>query len=56
MDITNVAQLVTTVGFPIVASGALFWYIVKMEANLTDTINNNTIALTKLCEKIDSNN
>jgi hypothetical protein len=61
MDIATVGQLIGTLGFPIVACGALFWLINKNEANrrednakFTDAINNNTIALTKLLEKIDS--
>lgn len=60
MDITNVAQLITTVGFPIVACGALFWYIQKRDIRYTESmdkqteaINNNTIAMTKLAERLD---
>lgn len=29
MDVNNVASLISSVGFPIVACIALFWYIVK---------------------------
>jgi hypothetical protein len=61
MDIATIGQLIGTLGFPIVACGALFWMIQKNETNrrednakFTDAINNNTIALTKLVEKIDT--
>ena len=29
MDINVIGQLISTYGFPIVAYGALFWYVVK---------------------------
>lgn len=29
MDITTIGQIIGSYGFPIVACGALFWYIVK---------------------------
>lgn len=29
MDISTIGQLIGSYGFPIVACGALFWYIVK---------------------------
>ena len=55
MDVGTVGQLIGTLGFPIVACGALFWLINKNEANrrednakFTEAINNNTIVITKL--------
>lgn len=72
MDVLNiVSTLVSTVGFPIVAVGAVAWYCKYTNDNyrkdtkdltashekeidkLTTALNNNTIALTKLCEKLD---
>ena len=72
MDMTNLLQATTTVGFPIVMCGAM-GYFVKYTTdkhreeinkindthreemqNVTNAVNNNTIALTKLCEKIES--
>ena len=51
---------ISTVGFPIVACIALFWLLwnnqkqhAEEAAKLSDTINNNTIALTKLVEQIE---
>jgi hypothetical protein len=58
MDISN---LITNVGFPIASCIAMGWYFVKFQKQNNDTIdklsqslNNNTIVLTKLSEKIDS--
>lgn len=70
MDMSNLLQATTTVGFPIVMCGAM-GYFVKYTTdkhreeinkindthreemqNVTNAVNNNTIALTKLCEKI----
>jgi hypothetical protein len=59
VDIATVGQLIGTLGFPIVACGALFWLINKNEANrrednakFTEAINNNTIVITKLMAKM----
>ena len=61
MNVVDVANLISSVGFPIVMCIVLFKY---MEANddkrevegkeLRDAINNNTIVLTELIAKIDS--
>ena len=49
MDIATIGQLIGSYGFPIVASGALFWYIVKEQREtravldeLKSIIQNNT--------------
>jgi hypothetical protein len=59
VDIATIGQLIGTLGFPIVACGALFWLINKNEANrrednakFTEAINNNTIVITKLMAKL----
>lgn len=59
MDFSTVAQLIGSLGFPIVACCALFYRMnVQDEAHkeevgkLTEAINNNTTALTRLVEKI----
>lgn len=61
MDVSEIITAVTTVGFPIVAYGALFWYIITKDKahadevnKMTEAINNNTIALTKLIDKMGS--
>lgn len=61
MEISEIITAITTVGFPIVAYGALFWYIITKDKahadevnKMTEAINNNTIALTKLIDKMES--
>lgn len=60
MDANTIIQLVGSLGFPIVMCGALFWRMVKSDEQhkaemdkLSEAINNNTIALTKLSDNID---
>lgn len=55
MNINDVVQIVGTLGFPIVACGALFWKMNKDEerrseesSKLQEAISNNTLALTEL--------
>lgn len=54
-----ITQIVSNLGFPIAVCVACFWYINKQNErhreemnNVTEAINNNTIALTKLLDKI----
>lgn len=72
MEGSVVMQAVTSLGFPIVACGAMAYYVKYLEdkhreerdklneshslemTKLTETVNNNTIALTRLCEKMDA--
>ena len=58
MDANTIIQLVGSLGFPVVMCGALFWRTVKSDEQhkaemdkLSEAINNNTIALTKLSDK-----
>ena len=61
MDITNVIlTAISTVGFPIVVACAMFWKMNKQDEDhkaemnkVTEAINNNTIALTKLIDKLE---
>lgn len=60
MDVNAIIQLVGSLGFPIVASGALFWYVNKTDERhkeemdkVSAALNNNTVALTKLVEKLE---
>ena len=55
----EIAQLITTVGFPIVAAGALFWYVYKLQEShreeinsMRSTIESNTNILIELKELI----
>lgn len=59
MDVNTLIQLVSSLGFPIVCCGALFWKMVKADEQhkeemdkVTEALNNNTIALTKLSDKL----
>ena len=63
MEFNDIITAICTVGFPIVAYGALFWYVLKKDTEhrsevekMTEAINNNTIALTKLIERLDDEN
>ena len=55
MDANNIIQIISSLGFPIVMCGALFWYMVKQRDahkeetdHLKDTISENTKVLTEL--------
>lgn len=59
MDVTMVTQLVGSLGFPIVCSGALFWYLVKeKDAHqeeidaLRKSVEANTAAINSLCQHL----
>lgn len=59
MDVNTLIQLVSSLGFPIVCCGALFWKMVKTDEQhkeemdkVTEALDNNTIALTKLSDKL----
>lgn len=60
MDANTIIQLVGSLGFPIVMCGALFWRMVKSDEQhkeemdkLSEALNNNTIAITKLSDRLD---
>lgn len=55
----DIANIISNLGFPIAVCVACFWYINKLneqhteEMNkVTEAVNNNTIALTQLIDKI----
>lgn len=60
MDYTTITQLIGSLGFPIVACVALYVRMNKQDEvhkeemhKLTESLNNNTIALNKLVDKLD---
>lgn len=60
MDFNSITQLISSVGFPIAMCAAMGWYVKYItdkhhtEMNeVTEAINNNTLALTRLCDKMD---
>lgn len=59
MDVNAIIQIISGVGFPIAACLICFWYVNKLtethkeEVNkLTDALNNNTLVMQKLCDKL----
>ena len=59
MDAQTITTIINNVGFPIATFFVCAWYINKQSdvhkeeiKNITDAINNNTIALTKLVDKL----
>jgi preprotein translocase subunit YajC len=55
MDTNTIIQIISSLGFPIVMCGALFWYMVKQRQahqeeteHLKDTISENTKVLAEL--------
>ena len=63
MDIQSIITAISTVGFPIVMCGALFWYMINQRdshkeeiSKMTEAINNNTLALQKLLDKLGGTN
>lgn len=60
MDVNSIIQLVGSLGFPIVACGAMFWRMVKSDEQhkeemnkMSEALNNNTSALVRLTERLD---
>ena len=56
----EIITLITNVGFPIACCIALGWYVKDINdsykthvAVITDALNQNTIVLTKLCERVE---
>lgn len=63
MNVEVITTIINNVGFPIATFFACAWYINKQSDshkeeinNITNAINNNTIALTKLVDKLEGNN
>lgn len=52
MDVTEITQLISSVGFPIVACMAMFYMNNKTLTELKDTIQNNTTVMELILQKI----
>lgn len=52
MTVNDITQLITSMGFPIVCCGALFWYIITIQKESTQAISNNTIVMEKILEHL----
>lgn len=60
MDMNAVTTAISTLGFPIVMCGAMFWYMIKEKDahkaemdSVTEALNNNTLILQKICDRLD---
>ena len=60
MDLNALTEMISTVGFPTVCFIACAWYVKYREdkndtktEKLTDAINNNTLAIQKLTDKLE---
>ena len=62
MEFSNwILTAISTVGFPIVVAGAMFWKMNKQDEvhreelnKVTEAIQNNTVALTQLIDKLNN--
>ena len=54
MNVNEIGQLIGSVGFPIVAFCMMYYLFKDNMSKLTDTLNNNTKAITELNEYIKS--
>lgn len=52
MDPGAIAQIISSVGFPIVAAGGLFWYMVSENRASREVVENNTKALVQILEHV----
>ena len=57
MDVNVLIQLISSLGFPIVACGALFWRMVKSDEQhveemnkMSEALNNNTLVMEQIKE------
>lgn len=60
MDLQTITNVITTIGFPIAVCLICFWYINKMQEShkqeidkLSEALQNNTIVMQKLVDKLD---
>ena len=56
MNVTDITQLIGSLGFPVVCCGALFWYMIKEKdahkaemEELRKSVEANTLAINSLC-------
>ena len=60
MDVSSIVQIIGSLGFPIAACIAVFWYLMRESEDhkaevgkLSEALQNNTLALTKLCDELE---
>lgn len=61
MEATEIISAISTVGFPIVCCLMMFWQNTKQQENfsatvkeITETVQNNTVAITRLTDKLEA--
>ena len=52
MDPGTITQIISSVGFPIVAAGGLFWYMVTENKETRKVVENNTQVLLRILEHV----
>ena len=52
MDFSEVMQMISTVGFPIVAAGVLMWFLSTKMTTLEQAVQNNTLVMQRLLDKL----
>lgn len=50
MDANAIIQVISTLGFPIATAIALFWYMVKIQKELSSVVTDNTEVLLRILE------
>lgn len=60
MDVQTLTQIVSSLGFPIVVAGAMFWKMNKQDDDhkeemnkITEAVNNNTLVIQKLIDSME---
>lgn len=60
MDVQTLTQIVSSLGFPIVVAGAMFWKMNKQDDDhkeemnkITEAVNNNTLVIQKLIDRME---
>ena len=56
MDASTITELISNVAFPIAAVVMMFYYSTKTVEDMRKTIEENTLIMTKVVEKLDSMN
>ena len=56
MDFSEVMQMVSTVGFLIVAAGVLMWFLSTKMTTLEQAVQNNTLVMQRLLDKLGGDN
>lgn len=53
MDISALAEIISTIGFPIFVALILMWYIKTEQDSMKETLNELKTAITRLIDRID---